>query len=353
MRHSSLPFWGVLVLCSALVACAAKKEDGDGGTSGDGGASGEGGILGDGGVLGDGGSVDGAATDARIVVLDDGAIIVIDSDSGIVELDGGGICFPATCAGRTYACGDCMDNDDDGLIDAEDPGCIGACDNSENIYGLAIPGGDTPNCRRDCYFDDDQGAGNDGCAWDSRCDPLSPDAPTCNYDPSGGGVSCVEEQSSTCMDTCRPLVPNGCDCFGCCELPGGSGNFVFLGSTPEAGVARCGPETVDNPDSCRACTPLEACFNPCGYCELCLGKTTLPPECLGEPPVDAGVPGDGGSVDDGGPSDAGVGDGGGLRDAFVPQRCDPGVQACGLITDPRCPAGWYCLTGCCAQDILL
>lgn len=305
--HSA--FWLLLGVCgcsdSSPQAVDASLRDAE--TQLDASAS-EGGTASDGGVTSDGGSL---------------------SDASVPD---SGPCVPATCGGRTYACGDCVDNDGDGLIDSLDPGCIGACDNSEDVFALDIPGGDTPNCRRDCYFDDDQGAGNDGCAWDSRCDPLSPDAPLCEF---GSGGSCVAEQSTTCLDTCRPLVPNGCDCFGCCELPGGSGNFVFLGSTPTNGAERCNPDTVGNPDSCKACTPLPDCFNDCGRCELCLGKTTIPADCTPATTTDGGV------------TDAAIPDGG------VSTRCDVGVQVCGLPGDSACPSGWYCLTGCCAEDILL
>jgi hypothetical protein len=254
------------------------------------------------------------------------------------SIDGGpGSCRVAMCAGRVYQCGDCMDNDGDGLGDARDPGCIGPCDDTEDVYDINI--GDTPTCLIDCYFDEDQGPGNDGCRYDQQCDPLEPDAPRCAYDP---GAACDRIDETMCGTVCGPLVPNGCDCLGCCELPAGSGNFVYLGSEPVGGAPRCGPDTVGNPDSCRACTPVrvEGCFNECGRCELCLGRTELPPDCFPPPAIDASVP-------------MGV-DAGPLPDAYVPdsgvpvERCPAGVQACGLPGDPECPAtAPYCLTGCC------
>ncbi|MFW5925166.1 MAG: hypothetical protein ACOCV4_03310, partial [Myxococcota bacterium] len=69
------------------------------------------------------------------------------------------------------------------------------------------------------------------------------------------------------------------------------------------------------------CTPVgdDACVNTCERCELCLGKDTIPDDCFDSPE-------DGGTDTD---------------------RCDEGVQACGLEGDDECPAGYYCLTGCC------
>lgn len=268
----------------------------------------------------------------------DGDIVLVDG--GILLPDGAIVsCLPVTCGGRLYQCGNCLDDDGDGVTDAADPGCIGACDNSEDVYDLRIPGGDTPTCMIDCYYDEDQGPGNDQCTYDSRCDPLGPDVPACPPDPDGPGVRCPSPLPATCEDVCGPITPNGCDCFGCCELPAGSGSFVFLGSTPEPGHAACSPETVDDPLSCRPCTPNMDCLNTCERCELCLGRDTLPPDCF--PPPDAGTPIDAGPFDGGG-IDAGG------SDAGMPSlRCPAGEQPCGLPGDPACAADFYCLTGCC------
>ena len=52
---------------------------------------------------------------------------------------------PRSCAGIVYQCGDSIDNDADGLLDADDPECLGPCDNSEDSYSPNLPGG-TPAC---------------------------------------------------------------------------------------------------------------------------------------------------------------------------------------------------------------
>jgi hypothetical protein len=274
----------------------------------------------------DGGRPD-AFTDTNATAMD------ANSDGGPVG------CAPAHCGGMTYACGDCIDNDGDGLLDAADPDCIGPCSNNEAGYDLLIPGGDH-TCTRDCFYDTNSGSGDDGCEWDLRCDMLEPDAIMCPYTGPGAGVRCPDTQAPSCATVCGPLTPNGCDCFGCCELPARSGQFVFLGSRDASGVGTCTLDVVDDPALCHPCTPVGECLNTCGHCELSLGATTLPDDCF---PHDGGMPI---------PDDAVFPDGG-RPDAFVPDagmpstRCDPGVQACGLAGDPPCPAGDFCLGGCC------
>ncbi|HEX2672038.1 MAG TPA: hypothetical protein VHM25_14245, partial [Polyangiaceae bacterium] len=49
-------------------------------------------------------------------------------------------CQPAACQGKVYDCGDCDDNDRDGLTDSDDPECTGPCDNTEDSYYGGIPG---------------------------------------------------------------------------------------------------------------------------------------------------------------------------------------------------------------------
>ncbi len=237
------------------------------------------------------------------------------------------------CQGHIYACGDLVDNDADGAIDYQDSDCLGPCDDTEDSYFGGIPGQTGPKCKLDCYFDQDSGSGNDDCYWDHVCDPLSvspnyypepAEGVTCEY--AGAehvvtpiGETCanlVQAQSQDCLDFCLPLTPNGCDCFGCCELPADSGDFVWLGSEGIEGTTVCTADKVTDPDFCHPCTPVQDCYNDCGVCELCLGKTVLPPECF-EP--------DGGTTD----------------------QCPNGEQACGLPGQDPCPSGYFCITGCC------
>lgn len=246
-------------------------------------------------------------------------------------------CVVTPCAGHTYQCGDCEDNDLDGLADSQDPDCLGPCSNNEAGFDLKIPGGANPPCQLDCYYDASSGSGNDDCYWDHRCDPLEPslvpDGCTCNPDGQGGCIpppsaDCPDPQSNTCHNICGPLTPNGCDCFGCCELPAESGHFVYIGTKDTNNVGTCKLGDENNATLCHPCTPVGDCLNPCGHCELCLGKTELPPDCY------QGTGGSGGT--------GGAGGSGG-----APQECGPTSQPCGLPGQPACPAGQYCITGCC------
>jgi hypothetical protein len=271
----------------------------------------------------------------------------------------GGVAIPTAispCQGHVYQCGDLIDNDGDGLVDQDDPDCLGPCDNTEgSLYG-GIPGQAGPECIVDCYFDQDSGPGNDDCYWNHRCDPheVAPDytpearyGAKCAYDPKantpGTPETCSElyaAQSKQCHDFCGPLTPNGCDCFGCCNLPSGTDHWIWLGSEDDKGNGTCTLDAVNDPTKCQPCEPVAGCLNPCGECEICIGKSKLPPQCYPPPEPDAGA--GGGGPDGGGPLDGGTDGGGGGA-----QQCPAGVQACGQPGQAPCPAKAYCITGCC------
>ena len=237
----------------------------------------------------------------------------------------GNFCVVATCQGKTYQCGDCLDNDGDCAIDSNDSQCLGPCDNTENSYFGGIPGQNNSPCKSDCYFDADTGSGNDNCYWDHKCDPhevspnYAPETSQCSYDPNanipGTPETCAQlstAQSAQCAGYCGPLTPNGCDCFGCCAIPGAP-TTVWLGSENPPGTGSCNINTVNDPTKCKPCEQVAACLNPCDTCELCVGKTVLPPQCL-------------------------------------QQSCPAGKAACGLPGQPSCPAGSSCITGCCETN---
>jgi hypothetical protein len=275
-----------------------------------------------------GGSGDGSAASSG----SGGLALNVGGSSGTPNgASGGGAtthgCQVTACQNKIYRCGNCLDDDGDQLIDADDPDCTGPCDDTEDSYFGGIPGQNNAPCRQDCYFDQDTGSGNDQCFWSQDCDSLSvaPSYPPsgdahCAYNPQamipGSGSSCAalaQAEPSACLSSCLPITPNGCDCFGCCELPAESGKYVWIGSSTQ-NVGTCDAAHVADPLACRPCTPVASCFNSCDPCEVCVGRTTPGPGCT--------APGTG--------------------------RCPVAQAACGQPGESACGAGYYCITGCCA-----
>jgi len=271
----------------------------------------------------------------------DGPISVSTKPVTVTDVTGTFSCYPTTCSGKLLECGDCVDNDGDNKIDAHDRECLGPCDNTEGPALTAGIGGETGGpCKADCYFDFGNGPGNDNCLWDHQCDPLAVAPlypPEGKYDQTlvGSPKDCPANQSDQCLNYCRPLTPNGCDCFGCCTFPELAGRgpnngpgYVWIGSMDDMKNGTCTFADVLEPTKCKPCTPVEGCWNDCGKCELCLGKDTLPPEC---------TPPDGGTYDGGPP----------------PARCPTNVMPCGLPGDAMCPVDTYCVTGCCVPTVII
>ncbi|MEZ4381257.1 MAG: hypothetical protein R3A79_07900 [Nannocystaceae bacterium] len=193
----------------------------------------------------------------------------VTSGEGSETATTGGLeCTPVECNGKLLACGDCIDNDNDGKTDSEDVECISPCDDDEGSFATGLPGDGKDPCKQDCFFDGNSGSGDDGCNWSLKCDPENPGAPECPYDPD---AKCQDQQPQKCMESCQP--PPGCDCFGCCGVyKDGELANVFLGADG------C---SLDNFDACAPCTPVDNCFPlPCDpeACQPCINQP-LPPEC--------------------------------------------------------------------------
>jgi len=205
------------------------------------------------------------------------------------------------CGGHVCACSNGLDDDGDGHIDGLDEECIAPFDDDESTFGTGLPGDNRdPQCQ-DCFFDGNSGSGDDGCRYATECltgaaAPTSGPCPTC-------------EVTARCRDNCLSRTPNGCDCFGCCTvmLPDGSSVDVALGGS--CSLMRAADETV-----CPRCTPNPDCLNDCGHCELCPGRTELPPDCTPE------------------------------------EACAAGVASC--IDGSSCPAGTFCQLGCCVELLI-
>ncbi|MDF2694217.1 MAG: Erythrocyte rane protein 1, partial [Labilithrix sp.] len=195
------------------------------------------------------------------------------SSGGYTAGDGGaGTCVPLVNAdGTSPQCANCIDDDGDGLVDALDFECAGPLDNDEKTFGTGIAGDNVDACKQDCFFDGNSGQGDDRCEWNLKCDPKVTTG-ECTYDPNF--KNCPATQRDECINKCAKLAPNGCDCFGCCniQLPGGGSKDVRLSST-------CSLADINDPTKCPPCTPTTGCQNPCDRCELCIGKTSIPADC--------------------------------------------------------------------------
>jgi hypothetical protein len=211
-------------------------------------------------------------------------------------------------------CTDGVDNDGDGSIDYDDPECLGGRDSDESTFAYGTLHEGEPVCPQDCFFDENSGMGDDQCRWELKCDPAN-GVPDCPYDPvyvteHADACSPSASQSQTCVNRCGKLVPNGCDCFGCCVVPGHT--------TPVRLATRCTAADFGDPAKCPPCTQVTQCSNPCDRCEFCIGKRTLPADCA-------------------------------RPDGSAPYSCPTGSIACGAtgVAPSACPAGTSCVTGCC------
>jgi len=208
------------------------------------------------------------------------------------------------------ACSDGQDNDGDGLVDGFDPECISPYDNDEGTFATGIPGDNRDPNWQDCFFDGNSGAGDDGCRYSTEC----------LTDPENTREDCTVVDQ--CAEFCLPMVPNGCDCFGCCTVydDAGEAHLIVISES-------CTVETLDDPRACVPCVPTDDCSNVCGECELCMGRTVedLPESCFDEP--------------DGGPGDAGTDSG-----TNPPWECEGGIT-CG--PELPCAEGSWCSNGCC------
>jgi hypothetical protein len=311
-----------LVLGTFAGGAAAGCGSSDGGTKSSGGTSaggdaGSGGSIavtgGTGGSSASGGSSTGGSSTGG---TNSGGSSTGGTNSGgfaNAPIGGTGTDFPSG------ACENGLDDDGDGLVDGLDPECVSPLDNDESSFATGIPGDNQDPKWQDCFFDGNSGGGEDGCRYPTEC--LYGDKDAADEDCS---------LAQQCIDYCRQLTPNGCDCFGCCTVQTADGDTVDIYTS-----ATCSLGTVDDEEACPRCQKSVDCNNPCGECELCPGKTVedLPASC-GE---SGGEGGQGGGPDPG-------------TDGGTPPpptyTCDDGQQVCGPGL-AACPAGLYCSLGCC------
>jgi hypothetical protein len=170
--------------------------------------------------------------------------------------------------GRLCACSNGVDdNDDDDLADGFDSECTGPFDDDEGSFRVNAVNEGNPNCA-DCFYDSDHRRGNDGC-W------ISTDCTFEGKFGNGGGCNTCDAQPE-CRAKCEQITPNGCDCFGCCEVRSG-------GATVQIRLeASCDMKKLSDTNACPRCRINPTCQNPCDACELCPGRTLadLPSDCM-------------------------------------------------------------------------
>jgi len=212
-----------------------------------------------------------AACGERVVELDPRGIDAATPDAATPDAAG--------CVAGETECSNCVDDDADGDVDGFDVECTGAADDDEASFGTAIGGDNGGITKIDCFFDGNSGSGDDDCDLHVCC--VLDDCPSGLPGPPFDPAMCTP--TALCIDNCEPLVPPGCDCFGCCTVCDGAACVdVYLSP---ALAPDCDADTLDDAALCPRCTQLPACGAPCGgdTCVLCAGQTEadLPASCGG------------------------------------------------------------------------
>jgi hypothetical protein len=241
----------------------------------------------------------------------DGGGLPGSDGGGLPGSDGGVQPIPGCGDPAATQCNNCMDDDNDGLTDGEDPHCITAADDDESSFATGLPG-DNRDPKPDCFFDGNSGSGNDNCSIELCC-LLGNCAPNTN---------CSVTQR--CIDFCAPATPVGCDCFGCCTIcwDGTCKDVLTIpGATPGWDCDDL-ENNLGDPTKCPQCTKVTECSSSCDEagqnadCILCPGQSPdeLPDACN------------------------------------MQNECPDGRQVCSDAV--ACPSGQYCASGCCINIVI-
>ncbi len=209
-----------------------------------------------------------------------------DGDGGVIDADNhadGRV--PEGCVVGAAQCNNCVDDDMDGEIDGNDIECTGAIDDDEGSFATGISGDNMDLVNQDCFFDGNSGAGDDRCnrhvccmlgLTPEQCDDKGYDG---NYDP----IDDCPAQDPLCIQNCAPLVPPGCDCFGCCTLCDDAGcEDIYINPVV---APDCDENSLHDPALCPTCEPAADCGTDCPIdtsdCILCPGEdeSALGPDC--------------------------------------------------------------------------
>ena len=224
----------------------------------------------------------------------------------------------ATCQGKVYQCGDCVDNDGDCRIDSADDQCLGPCDNNENSFYGGIPGQNNSPCKMDCYFDQDTGSGNDDCYWSHEVRPARGRAelsargrrsarttrtPTSRAPATSCAQAFSQRSRRSACDYCGPLDAQRLRLLRLLRDPGRADHgLARLGGRQRRRHARL--DNVDDPTLCKPCTQVPACLNTCDTLRDLRRQADPPPDvtsgnnarrairpaaCRGKPPARSAI----------------------------------------------------------------
>jgi hypothetical protein len=277
--------WIILTFIALVSVACGGDDDGDGADGGDDTADGGDDGAGD-DIAGDDGAGDGGAGDGD------------EADAG-----------PVACTAQSeQACGNCIDDDLDGLIDGQDPQCQGPEDRLEDSFATGIPGDNQDPKKQECFFD-----GNSGQCQVHTCCLLS-DCPD-DLLPFDRDQDC-DNLDAPCLSDCLPSTPVGCDCYGCCTVcnpeTDDCADILLQGAPDECDPGDIGTATMSE---CLSCVKVEDCNG--GECD------GSPDDCILCP---------GQSGDD-------------LPDTCEANECPEGQTVCQTSDD--CDGLDYCSNGCC------
>jgi hypothetical protein len=203
------------------------------------------------------------------------------------------------CGAGGCACSNGIDDDGDGLIDANDPECVGDMDNDEATFATGMPGDNRDPKWQDCFFDGNSGAGDDRCRYPTGC--LTGEIPQTD-------AACAI--APYCIEHCGALTPRNCDCFGCCTVPNGTSTVDVLLTKS------CTGAKLSDPTACTRCVKSTNCGPPAND-----GGAPPPP-----PPPPPGT-----------------------EPPPPTSTCAGGGPVCSL--DMACPMGFACVNGCCTSNV--
>ena len=144
------------------------------------------------------------------------------------------------CRSSPSQCTDGRDNDGDGKADADDPGVLGRLRRRRgqlrHRHPRRQPRRRAAPATRTASSTATPARATTAAASTCAAIPPAPGAAICPYTPDRPGLMCAEAVQA-CVNRCRQVTPNGCDCFGCCAIPGRD-FAVRLSATCTAGALR-------------------------------------------------------------------------------------------------------------------